>query len=367
MNNESNKSIVEDLQPSSKKIDAEALLDKIEDYISKHAILPKGASTAITLWCLATYNINIFRIFPKLALHSPEKRCGKSTVLDLIEAFSCKSFIVSNITTAAVFRVIEECQPTLIIDEADTFIAGRADDMVGIINSGHAKNRASVIRCTGEDNKPTKFSTWTPMVLASIKQLQSTIMDRSVVIPLRRKTLIEKVKRIDHDICELTKPERQDLLKWSIDNDESLKANPIEPPNLGNDRAVDNWMPLFTIANQVSIAWLKKCELSYQLLNDYDDEPLASTLLLEDIRKIFIERNDSKISSADLVEKLVSIEDHPWGEWKSNRPISQNILATILKPYGIKPKGIRFNGHILRGYEVMQFKEAFNRYLPEAA
>ena len=364
MNYIDNQDIVEDLQPSSSVVDIEELLNKIETYISQHAILPKGASTVITLWCLATYNINIFRIYPKLVVFSPDKRCGKSTVLDLIEAFCSRSLITSNISTAGIYRLIDECQPTLIIDESDTFVSGKNKEMVGIINSGHAKNRAFVTRCVGDNHLPKKFSTWTPMVLASIKTLQPTIMDRSVVIPIKRKAKSETVKRISHDLYESRKLDRQKLLKWSIDKMDDIISNPIEPSNLGNDRAVDNWLPLFTIAAQVSDTWLDKCKSAYKLLNDFDDEQNQSTLLFEDIRAIFIEHNNDKIQSASLVNKLCELKDHPWCESKNGRPISQNGLASMLRPYGIKPIGIRFSNQSLRGYELKQFHDAFDRYLP---
>lgn len=357
--------IVEDLQPFPSQVDADKLLNQIEKYISQHAILPNGASVAITLWCLASYNINSFRIFPKLTITSPVKRCGKSTVLDLIEAFSNKSFIVSNISSAAVFRIIEEYQPTLIIDEADTFISGRNDDMVGIINSGHAKTRANVIRCTGETNRPTKFSTWTPMVLASIGTLQGTIMDRSVIIPLKRKSPSQTVQRIRIDLFDVAKPSREKLLKWSIDNETAIKTNTVEPPNLGNDRAVDNWLPLFTLANQVSDKWLKKCKVAYKLLNTHKEDPEISISLLADIRTIFNSLNQVNISSKDLLNKLISDKDQPWCEYKNGRQLTPNGLAVILKPYGIKPKVIRLaDGSTPRGYDLKQFTNTFDSYLP---
>lgn len=356
------KNIVEDLEPSSGNVDIEVLLNKIEFYISQRAILPKGASTAITLWCLATYSINTFRIFPKITIFSPEKRCGKSTVLDLIEAYCFKSLITSNITMAAIYRLIDDHQPTLIIDEADTFVAGKNKEMVGIINSGHAKNRAFVTRCTGDNHEPKRFSTWTPMVLASIGVLQSTIMDRSIIVEIKRKSKTEKVKRIHPDLQDKSISKRQDLLKWSLDNMEELKLNQIEPPSLGNDRSVDNWIPLFTIANKVSTSWLKKCELAYKSLNNFEEEPLESTLLLSDIQKILKDHGENKIPSVDLVSKLVELKDHPWCEWKG-KPLSQNGLACMLKPYGIKPKGIRYNNFTPRGYELAQFTDAFDRYL----
>ncbi len=356
--------IVEELVPSTKTIDIAPLLNNIDNFISDRTVLPDGASTAITLWCVATYGIDLFNIFPRLTIISPEKRCGKSTVLDLVEAFSHKSLFTSNISPAGVFRLINECQPTLIIDEADTFIARGSSEMTGIINSGHAKNRAFVSRCVGDTHKVERFSTWTPLALAAIGTLPSTIMDRSIVIPLRRKTNSETILRIQPGLHVAAESTRCDLLKWMIDHHHSIKKNTIEPPNLGNDRAVDNWLSLFTIANQVGPEWLDKCEASYRLLNDYEDEPLLSTQLLADIRDIFSNHNSGKISSADLVAKLVAFKDKPWCEIKGGRSMSQNGLATMLKVYDIKPKGIRINGVTPRGYEIDQFNDAFKRYLP---
>jgi len=365
MTNANSTSLVEDLKPATGSVDIEVLLDNIEGYISKHAILPDGASTAIALWCLATYNINYFRIFPKLLISSPEKRCGKSTVLDLIEIFSYKSLMTSNMSPASIYRVIEIDQPTLIIDEADTFVATGNSEMTGIINSGHGKSRAFVIRCAAKTFDPMRFSTWSPMVLAAIGDLPNTIMDRSVVIMLRRKTSLETVARMPPDLVEKSVAERGKFLKWSLDNADLIKGTLVEPPDLGNDRAVDNWLPLFTIANQVSDRYLKKCEASYKLLNAAHLEPDISTLLLTDIREIFNSHNINKITSVDLVSNLITPKDKPWCEIRHGRPMSQIGLANMLKKYGIRPKTVRHNGSTShRGYELKQFQDTFDRYLP---
>ncbi len=363
MSNANTKSSVEELTPATGEINIEELLNDIERFITQHAILPPGASDAVALWCLSAYNINCFRIFPKLTIHSAVKRCGKSTLLDLIEAFCPKAFITSNMTAATIFRLIDKSQPTLIIDEADTFVAGDNKDIVGIINGGHARNRAYVTRCVGETYEPKKFSTWSPMVLASIGELQPTIMDRSVVISIQRKAMHEKVKRIPVDLSDSAEPLRKELLKWSLDNSSTIKDSPIEPPDLGNSRAVDNWLPLFTIARLVSDDWYKRCENAYDLLNRNNSVPETSTILLEDIRDVFQKSNIEKISSSDLVSKLIDMLDHPWCEFKNGSPMSQNGLAGMLKPYGIKPKGIRLDGITPRGYELQQFTDAFDRYL----
>ncbi len=365
MTDKQTESLVEDLKPAQGTINIEKLLDNIKDFIEEHAILPDGASTAITLWCLATFNINNFRIFPRLLISSPEKRCGKSTVLDLIEGFVAKPLMTSNMSQASIYRVIELCQPTLIIDEADTFVAGGDNGLTGIINSGHARSRAYVLRCEGTLFVPRRFSTWSPMALACIGDLQTTIMDRSVIIPLRRKTVQETVERLTQDLIFGAHIERRQLLKWSEDNTSAIINNLIIPPDLGNDRAIDNWLPLFTLAKLVSDKWYNECEEAYKLLNTSHSEPDESTLLLSDIHDIFVANNSAKIHSIDIVTALVGQKDKPWCEIRNGRSLTQNGLAVKLKKFGIRPISLRHNGTTTqRGYELQQFTDTFKRYLP---
>jgi hypothetical protein len=267
------------------------------------------------------------------------------------------------LTPATVFRLIDAEQPTLIIDEADTFVAGGSSELTGIINSGHAKTRAFVTRCVGDGHDVKRFSTWSPMVLAAIGLLPSTIIDRSIVISLNRKAKNQTCKRIDADLFNQAKVGREKLLKWSIDHKDAIKKNPIEPPSCGNDRAVDNWRSLFTVASLVSDNWLQRCNAAYAILNQHANEPELSTQLLADIREIFSKHGDNKISSADLVSKLVEDKDRPWCECKSGRAISPSHLAQMLKTYGITPKGIRVGNKTPKGYELHQFTDSFDRFL----
>jgi len=364
INTQPNNDIVEDLQPSTKSnIDLAKLLDQMEILIAQHTVLPKDTSYALALWCASTYSINDFAIFPKLVITSPEKRCGKSTLLDLLSAISCKSFVTSNMTAATIYRLIDQHQPTLIIDEADTFIANSTSDMTGIINSGHGRNRAYVTRCDGDTHQVSRFSTWTPMVLASIGNLQETIMDRSIVVQMRRKKVSESVPQIPIDLFDQCKQIREELMKWSIDNSSLIKASSFKPSPLGNDRAVDNWKPLFVLADLAGSCWLHDCDTAYQSLT-VPDEPELPTLLLGAIREIFKKTTVSKISSAQLVEDLTKDKDQPWCEYRNGSSISQSGVANMLKAYGIKPKGIRIGAATPRGYELKCFTDAFERYLP---
>jgi hypothetical protein len=61
---------------------------------------------------------------------------------------------------------------------------------------------------------------------------------------------------------------------------------------------------------------------------------------------------------------LVEIEGRPWGEFgRSGKPMSPNQLARMLKPLGIAPEVIRTGAATPRGYMLVQFGDAFRRYL----
>ncbi len=336
-------------------------LDRISDSIEKHVIISKHEKNALTLWCLGTFCIEYFYIFPRLAVTSPEKRCGKSNFLDLVRTYCSNPRFSSNMSTPSIFRAINEYQPTLILDEADTFIIDGDRDLVGIINSGHSK-RGTVDRCVGDNHSPTEFKTYSAMALGSIGLLPPTIMDRSIHVPIHRKKKSEVVERIPNDFFEQNEALRENLSKWSQDNAELIKTNPVEPPNNGNDRAVDNWLPLFTIATQVSDQWLAKCKSAYLAMEESEDDLPLSAQLLSDIRDIFTEEGVSKLKSQDLANWLANLDDQPWAEYKGKR-ITTNGVANLLKIYGIRPKSVRIGDITPKGYEFDQFSDAFERYL----
>src|SRR5690606_3441587 len=108
--------------------------------------------------------------FPKLSFISPEKRCGKTTTMEVVQALCRDGVLASNLSKAVLYRITaDDLQPTLIIDEADTYIKNGDPELVGIINSSHNKSGATVLKCLGDSEGygVKAHSTWMPMVLAS--------------------------------------------------------------------------------------------------------------------------------------------------------------------------------------------------------
>jgi hypothetical protein len=357
------------IEPWPHKVDGAKLLDDIADIIRRHVIMPPHAAEAIALWVVHTHLFERFLISPRLAIRSATKQCGKTTTLDIIGRVVRRPLPTVNTTPAAMFRIIESDQPTLLIDEADTFL-NDSEELRGMVNAGHRQG-GCVLRVEGDQHETRAFTTYTPCAIAAIGSLPGTVMDRSVVVDLARRKPNEKIEafRLDRTVA-LDEIARR-IVRWAEDNADAIGAlDPETPPTLFN-RDADNWRPLFQIADVAGGEWPQRARAAALSGAPDLDEVSLLELLLGDIGDIFdampddlLDPKAKRISSAEMIEKLCEIEPRPWSEFgKSGKAITQNKLARQLKPLGIAPQNIRSGDDVVRGYFRHQFEEAFERYL----
>ena len=128
------------------------LLDSIRSLLASFVVLPKWAAETLALWIVHTYGFELRDVTTYLGIESPDKGCGKTTLITVLAELANRAMVASNISPSAFFRVIEEMRPTLLIDEADTFLQGN-DQLRGILNAGYKKKTAIVWRV---DNSPTQ-------------------------------------------------------------------------------------------------------------------------------------------------------------------------------------------------------------------
>jgi putative DNA primase/helicase len=257
--------------PAEYPVDGAELLQTILRTLDKYVVLPDHAALAITLWIVRAHCDDAFSISPRLAILSPVKRCGKTTLLEIIARLLPRPLPTSNVTASVIFRVIEKHHPSLLIDEADSFMREN-EELRGIVNSGHRRDSASVLRNVGDDHEPRSFSTWAPMVIAAIGTLPDTIEDRSIVVSMRRKQPGEKVEGIrwNSRLGETVKAQLQTvaraLARWSFDHTHRLRdIDPAISAGL-HDRAADNWSPLLTIANAIGGTWIEQANAASNML-----------------------------------------------------------------------------------------------------
>ncbi len=353
-------------EPCPEKVAGAELLDQVEKLLLRFAILPEGASVAIPLWLLHTYLIPRLNFTPRLAVLSPVKRCGKSTLLNLLQELAEKAMVTSSVTAAALFRAMDAYSPTIIADEADTWLKEN-EELRGVVNTGFHRPNAYIHRCQGDAHELKSFATFGAMAIAGIGRLPDTIQDRSIIVSMRRKRPGEEVERLRQDVLQAAAKEvKPRLARWATDNAEEVRAAQPELPRALHDRAADCWEPLLAIADLAGGAWPKRARQAALVLSGADvqqDEDIG-VMLLSDIRDIFERRRTDRIRSSSLLENLCSFEERPWCEWKKGQPLSPRGLSNLLRPFGVSVKNYRDTfGEQGKGYLLECFEDAFGRYL----
>ena len=137
-----------EVEPWPEGVDGKSLLEGIARTIERFVVLERWAIDATALWVVHTYAFELRDVTAYLGIQSPQHRCGKSTLLDVLGRLVNRPVRAANISTPAFFRTIAETQPTLLIDEADTFL--HHEELRGILNSGYQRDGAFVMRVTNE-------------------------------------------------------------------------------------------------------------------------------------------------------------------------------------------------------------------------
>ena len=355
------------VEPWHKPVQGAALLDEILAVIQRFIVCERETAITATLWCAFTWFIDHVQVAPLAVITAPEKRCGKSQLLDLIGRLSRRPLRASNISPAAVYRVVETHSPTLLIDEADSFFQ-KHEDLRGIINSGHTRQSAYVIRTVGDDHEAQQFSTWGAKAISGIGQLAETLMDRAVVLELRRRLPSEAVQRLRHAEPGLFDRLASKLARFAEDAGAAIERARPELPETLNDRAQDNWEPLLAIADHAGGQWPEAARLAACMLSGSEQKSVSlSAELLEDIREVFEHKGVDRLSTADLLQALNKDDLKPWSTYSRSQPMTPRQLAKRLNGFGIQPRTIRKGSSTVKGFMRIWFEDAFSRYLPSPA
>jgi hypothetical protein len=366
------------------------LLGDITEVLERHVIFASEAQAhAVVLWIAHTWFIDALDLTPRLAILSPLKRCGKSRVLTLVRLLSRRGGRTTTVSASAayLYRRIEESHPTLTIDEADTIFTrtGRGielhAELRGILDGGYERG-ATAGRVVGEGTgqRAMDFDIFTPAALAGIGHfLPDSLLDRSVVVQLRRRRRGETVDKLRRRrALAVTEPLARRLAAWVDRSLDDLGA--IEPAisdEIG-DRAADAWEPLLAVAELAGGQWPQRARAACLVLNraraELDDA--AGIQLLRDLRDIFTELGRGRAFSVVLVEKLNALEESPWATWRQSTGFRTQDLAKMLGEFEVRPTKLRIGAETKRGYylddhiedgrRISGLAEVFGRYLDDA-
>jgi hypothetical protein len=362
------------------------LLDGVFRFVQRYVSLSESQARVVTLWILHTYCLDAAYYTPYLAITSAEKQCGKSRLLEVLEAFAWNPLRTASISPSALYRAVEKWKPTLLIDEADAAFRGNRETIEalrGVLNAGFQRGLYAV-RSVGQGTKmePEKFSTFGAKAIAAIGEILETVGDRSIPIEMKRAvpgTVPDwQIEKLEKDIAGI----KVKLSLWASTNAGTLKK--AEPERLPApdfwDRQENISKPLRAIADAAGGDWPQAgrqaiIALFSQARPEVDNMRLT---LLKDIRNCYYVANDDGspasfrdwISSQELAGLLTEMEGRPWPQFgKLQKPITPNDLASkrLLGHYKISPQQRRIpadpNGKRERGYAREQFEEVWGLYL----
>jgi len=343
-------------------------------FVATYIALPESSVLVISSWVLAAWLADKFDRFPHLAITSPEKRCGKTRLLQVIERVVPKPYNTANISPAALYRLVEKERPTLLLDEAQSVVR-RASESSEIIrelfNAGIDRN-ARIVRCGGKNfDEIREFAIYSPKVIALIGELDGVLADRCLPIRLERKTDADEVAPYRSRMVE---PLGQTLTKqienWVADHAEEVasKYDKLEPFGIQNDRMAELLLPLQAVLTVAGASLLPVLEqFAFDVEAAEADRMSPGALLLQACREILNDKN-TFISTASLLTELAGRSEEPWSHWNRNQPINGESLARLLKPYGIRPdrQQKKFKEKVVttRGYLRSSFETAWAKYLP---
>jgi hypothetical protein len=279
-----------------------------------------------------------------------------------------------NTTPAYLFRKVSDPEglPTILYDEVDTVFGtqrgGDQEAVRGMINAGHRKG-ATAGRCVvrGRVIETEELEAYCAVAMAGLDDLPDTLMSRSVVVRMRRRTAEEDIEpwrpRVNGPEAARL---RERLSAWARAAKQYLRGDawwPVMPAGV-EDRDADIWEALLAIADLAGERWASDARVTAVTVvtASKGTPPSLGIQLLHDIRTVFDKSYYNKLQTDAITSGLTRIPDSPWSNIRKGEPIDANYLAKKLRKYGIAPKSQRIGNVVFKGYSREQFEDAWKRY-----
>src|SRR4029077_11655139 len=169
---------IDDVLPWADAIEGDRVATGLAVALKRYVVLPDSAADAVALWIFHTWLVDKFTISPRLAVTSPTKGCGKTTVLRFLNQVVRRPKRAGSITPPALFRAVERFHPTVILDETEKYVE-HGSDLHALLNEGHCRG-GTVLRVLVEKQELREFSIFAAVAFAANGKLPDDLEQRSV-------------------------------------------------------------------------------------------------------------------------------------------------------------------------------------------
>ncbi len=345
------------------QLDVSQLLDDVAAYIRRYVAMSAAQGATLALWVLHTHALEAVRVTPYIWVTSPEAGSGKTLLLEVLETVVPRPWLTGRTTAAVLPRKVDKEQPTLLLDESDADSAAtrstprRSEGFSIPGTSGQVVPRCASVRARASA-MPTS-----PLLLQSNRRLgkaADTVRDRAIRIRLDKLAPDEKVEEFDEEIAErVALYLRGRLEDIGVDSSPASQGQATECESGFSPRMKEIVRPLLAVADLAGGEWTQRalralCEITGA---DAGEDKSAGVELLSDVRDAFESLGVDRISTKDLREHLIDMEERPWCEWTArghHYPAEARQAAQALRhhrpehragarqdPQGIPPRAVR--------------------------
>lgn len=373
------------MDTSSSTNKGDAMLSDTEGFIRRLCVLPSEADyVAVTLWAAHAHMVRHFHTTPRLAVLSPEPGSGKTRVLEVLELLTPDTLFAFSASVPAIFRTLADKQTTLLFDEVDTVFGRRGkddqnEDLRALLNAGYRRG-AKIPRCAGQQHEVRLFDVFAAVALAGLGDLPDTVMTRSVIVRMRRRTPGETVEPFRARTHEPQGHALRDrLAEWAGEVGEAVGDDMPALPDGIVDRPAEVWEPLIAVADAAGGAWSQRARAACVAICGAAGSRAVSlgVRLLADLRCIF--GNAVALPTETLLARLcgreayntdtdgdpLALVDAPWVSLNGTG-LDARGLAKLLRQYGVQPTKVRQGGAgtSLQGYRADALWDSWERYAP---
>lgn len=338
--------------------DGTEVFEKTLAYIREYCSMTDDEATALALYTMGTYAIDAFDRFGYVGITAPSWNCGKSQVMDTLNALVANPYMVESCPPITLAEKVAS-GITLLYDEATTD-KGLLNMLRKILNGGYKRGGKIGTRFRGV---PADINTFGPKIFAYNAELPHDLQSRCIPINLQRLLPGEEVAEFQERISiPEAAPIREILAAWA-------KEFVIAAPTMDKPEEISKFhnrnreivKPLLLIAASCGAGLLATATGAFlNLLTNRATEEEPGIKVLAAIRELFKTRSPY----VDMFDTQPDIQKLYSKEIIAALGISEKMLGNILRKFGIHSKQINSAGRNHRGYYMSQFADAFARYLP---
>jgi hypothetical protein len=192
-------------------VDGSEVFEKTLAYIRKYCSMTDDESTALALYTMGTYAVDAFDRFGYVGIAAPTWGCGKSQVMDTLNAVVANPYMVEHCPPITLAEKVPS-GITLLYDETTTD-KPLLNMLRKILNGGYKRGGKIGTRFHG---KPADISTFGPKIFAYNGELPHDLESRCIPINLQRLLPGEEVAEFQERISiPEAAPIRKILAAWA--------------------------------------------------------------------------------------------------------------------------------------------------------